>query len=501
MRNPELTKFRNLAIDLEEKFHNSDQDVRLRVFSLLGEKPKYQFNDFLEVIAQEAGIASWNDLIFNTKVQKLSRTELADKLKYALFCGRFSIIQKLLSFDPNLASENLGLQIALYDFASVQRVIREDPSLATKVIGVRSPILHLTYSKYIHFKPELKNNMLAIAELLVQNGADVNDGYPPEPGSAHKISALYGALGHANNLTLAEWLLERGANPDDEESLYHSTELEHHDGIKLLMRYEVSTRKTNALLRALDFKGIEAVQLLLEYGADPNETAYSHPSGQPIDSVPALYHAARRWCSGEIASLLIEYGADPNFKWKGHTAYSIACMYGNQEFANVLESNGFAHELSELESQLYHCASGKKIIPKVEFNELSNEEKLLLTHVVLEPSRFGHFKTLIESGFDPNYPDEMGLTPIHLAGWAGLPEQVEYLLTFSPDLNYRNFYGGDLLGTILHGAENRLDSADRDHKSCVKLVLDAGAELRQELIDETGDESMEVFLESWVGNK
>ena len=308
MRNPKLTQYRNHATILAKEFHSGNSIAVDRIRKTIGNKDDYGFEDFLEVIAQENGSDTWSDLIFITKAQKLNRSKLADKLKYALFCGRFPTIKRLLDFDFTLASENFGLQIALYDFEAVQRAIQEDPTCATKVVGVRTPILHLAYSKYIHYKPELKDEMMAIAELLVNNGADVNDGYPPEPGSSHKISALYGALGHANNLPLAEWLLEKGANPDDEESLYHSTELGHHDGIQLLMRYGVSTEKTNALLRALDFKDFAAVQLLLEYGADPNETAYCHPSGQPIPEIPALHHAARRWCSGEIASLLIDYG-------------------------------------------------------------------------------------------------------------------------------------------------------------------------------------------------
>ena len=500
MRNPELMQYRNQAIMLSKEFHAGNSLAVERTHKAIEKRAELGFEDFLEVIAKEAGCNSWADLIFITKAQKLSRMELAEKLKYALFCGRFSTIEKLLNFEPILANENLGLQIALYDLNAVQYSIKKNSTCATKVVGVRTPILHLAYSKYIHYKPELKNEMMAIAELLVSNGADVNDGYPPEPGSSHKISALYGALGHANNLPLAEWLLENGANPDDEESLYHSTELGHQDGIKLLMRYGVSTHKTNALLRALDFNDQIAIRLLLEYGADPNEVAYSHPSGQPIPEIPALHHAARRWCSGEIASLLIDYGADAKAQWNGYSPYALACIYGNQEFVELLKMKGYAHELSEVESQLTECANGKSLSSKINFDALNNDERKIVTHVILEPSRIDHFKALIESGFDPNQPDEMGLTPIHLAGWAGLPDQVEYLLNFAPDLNYRNFYGGDLLGTIIHGAENRLDSAERDHITCAKLVLEAGAELRQEQIDGTGNENMEVFLESWVEN-
>ena len=114
-------------------------------------------------------------------------------------------------------------------------------------------------------------------------------------------------------------LHQHGANPNDDESLYHATELGHTEGLKLLMQHGVSTRGTNALPRALDFGDVEAVRLLLEYGADPNETVAGHPSGQAVDSIPALHQAARRFCSAEIGALLLDYGADSGIMWEGHT--------------------------------------------------------------------------------------------------------------------------------------------------------------------------------------
>ena len=198
--------------------------------------------------------------------------------------------------------------------------------------------------------------MERIASLLVASGADVNDGYAAEPGSDHLIPALYGALGHAGNLRLARWLLEKGANPDDDESLYHATELDDLNGLKLLMEFGVSTRGTNALPRALDFNDPERVRFLLDYGADPNETVAGHPSGQAVDSIPALHQAARRFCSAEIGGLLLNYGADPSLIWEGQTAYALARFFGNRDIADLLEKRGKATALSPVESVLADCA-------------------------------------------------------------------------------------------------------------------------------------------------
>jgi ankyrin repeat protein len=99
----------------------------------------------------------------------------------------------------------------------------------------------------------------------------VNDGYPSETGSPHMLSTLYGAIGHANNMTLGQWLLDHGADPNDNESLCHATELGHLDGLRMLLAAGADPKGTNALLRALDFNNRDMVALLLENGADADE--------------------------------------------------------------------------------------------------------------------------------------------------------------------------------------------------------------------------------------
>ena len=129
-------------------------------------------------------------------------------------------------------------------------------------------------------------------------------------------------------------------------------------GVCSIHKYGVTTRGTNALPRALDFDDIEAVRLLLEYGADPNEAVAGHPSGQPVDTIPALHQAARRWRSADVAALLLDHGATPTALWHGHTAYATARIYGNQGVARFLEKRGYDAPLSETEAILADCAAG-----------------------------------------------------------------------------------------------------------------------------------------------
>lgn len=72
-----------------------------------------------------------------------------------------------------------------------------------------------------------------------------------------------------------------------------------------------------------------------------------------------------------------------------------------------------------------------------------------------------------------------------------------YLLTLNPSLTHRNAYGGDALGTTLHGAEFGPKAGEGDHIACARLLLEAGAILDQAWIDGSGSEVVQ-FLEDWV---
>ncbi|GAA0778103.1 ankyrin repeat domain-containing protein [Roseibium denhamense] len=495
-----LSSYKKSAKRLKKAFSAGEPDAVARVRSVIAEDRPLKHADFLHVVAREIGHDSWPKLKFALERSAMSREERAERLKMALYHGQHWVTEKLLDAEPDLKDDNLGLQIALYDAASVRRALDQTPAAATNTIGIRTPLLHLAFSKEIHRSPHKAADMIEIAERLVRNGAGVNEGYPAEPGGGHKLSALYGALCHASNHELGKWLLEQGADPNDNESLYHSTELGNTRALELLLAHGARPSGTNALPRALDFRNTEMVRLLLEAGADPNEAVRDHPSGQPIDTIPALHQAARRWCSAEQAELLLKHGADPLCVWNGHTPYATARIFGNRDIAEVLEKHGAATPLSQVEQLLASCASGQPGASGLDVGRLHEEDRRLLTRIVFQEGRLDHLKALVAAGLDPNQADEMGLPPLHAAGWAGLPETVAYLLTLGPDLTWKNAFGGDALDTVLHGSEHRLDREERDHISCARLLLKAGSVIYPDFITGCGNEEMVAFLEEWAAD-
>ncbi|MTH98359.1 ankyrin repeat domain-containing protein [Roseibium sp. RKSG952] len=493
-----LDGYRKNARALKKAYASAEPEALERAArqGISSASPKHA--DFLHVVAREAGFASWPKLKLALEIAGMSRPDCADRLRRALYFGQHWVTHKLLAEDPDLAQADFGLEVALYDLAAVRKAVDRDPRAATQLAGVRSPILHLAYSREIHRSPEKAADMLAIAELLVNHGANVNDGYRAASESDHTISALYGALCHADNPALGEWLLAQGANPDDNESLYHATELGHTDALKALLAHGASPSGTNALPRALDFDDIEKVRLLLQAGANPNEAAEDHPSGHPMDTIPALHQAARRGASVDMVTLLLDFGADPSANWDGHTPYAMARIYGNDAVAGLLAERGAPAHLDFNERILAACADGAAPPERLDLEALSAEDRGLLTKIAFQPGRLEHLKALVTAGLDPDARDDMGLPPLHVAGWNGLADEFRYFLGLQPDLAYRNKFGGDALDTIVHGAEFAPKRPGADHIACARMALKAGATLFPDYVSGCGEEEMAVFLEDWA---
>ena len=455
----------------------------------------------LDVIAKENGFGSWARLVAKSWFSEMTPDERAERLKIGLYFGQHWIVEELLANYPETANADLGNQIALFDKQSVAEALVQDPEAALRPIGKRTPILHLAFSRHIHAAPELNADAIEIAKMLVENGADVNDGIATDPENDHKLSALYGAVGHADNFSLAEWLLKNGAEPNDDESLYHSTEVGHRKSLKLLLENGARIQGTNALLRALDFNDHEAVALMLSHGADPSANVIGHPSGEPDLMLPALHQAARRMCDAKMARLLLDAGADPGQRHSGLTAHGIASIYGNKEFTKVLEERG---HFETLNGAFRSAAIAAESLPsnstRLDTDEIVGELKYLIHNLQCYPDRLEHSKRLISFGFGNDTPDEMGLTPVQLAGWEGLPDAVEYWLSLRPNLEHINGFGGDLLSTIVHGSENCPNRNSRDHIACARLALRAGVPLPRLAPRFAGEESMAGFLAEWAND-
>ncbi|MEL7114517.1 MAG: ankyrin repeat domain-containing protein [Pseudomonadota bacterium] len=492
-----LDHLRRQAKALRKAIAAGDAAARNRLQTVFPGKTEAQHADALHVIAREAGFASWPKLKFAREALSMDRAEQAMRLRTALYFGQHWVVASLLEDTPDLAGEDLGLAIALYDRDLVEAALSQDPGAATRPILDRPPLCHLAFSQHLHGGGR-EADMLAVARALHAAGADVNATYNHDNDPNAPLSCVYGAIGHGNNMALGRWLLEHGADPNDGESLYHATELGHHTGLQMLLDHGARPEGTNALPRALDFNDHTAVRMLLDAGADPNEGIQPHSSGEPSFVVPALHQAARRMCDGAMIDLLIDRGADPSKPYRETTPYAVARVYGNGDAAARIAAAGGDAGLSPEEALLAKAADDD--LPKGAFLDpakLPLEFRNLLRSLLHLPERLPHLKRLVAIGLEYDRPDEIGLTPVQVAGWEGLPDVMSFFLEQKPDLSHVNGYGGTLLSTIIHGSENCPARDTRDHIECARRALVEGVALPIKAIQYAGDEAMAAFLADW----
>ncbi len=122
---------------------------------------------------------------------------------------------------------------------------------------------------YYVVRTRLAADTSAAARDLLARGADPN-GTSSEGWTCLSLACSRG------DAPLVRVLLEAGAEPNDNDSLYHSMEPVDPACVRLLLEHGAEPNGTNSLAHALDYDRIEQVRLLLDHGADPNEVENLH---------------------------------------------------------------------------------------------------------------------------------------------------------------------------------------------------------------------------------
>jgi hypothetical protein len=305
----------------------------------------------------------------------------------------------------------------------------------------------------------------SLARELLDRGADPNASFENEYGS---MSALYGAAGVAHDPDLTRVLLEAGAEPDDNESLYHSTESPDTACLELLLAHGAETRGTNALAHALDDERFEHVRLLLEAGADANEHAH-------------VAHAVRRGHGPEVIRLLAAHAADldrPGGEtWRGdvplRTPYQHARLRARDDVAATLAELGASTELDPADAAIESLARGERPTPPLpETFDVDQQEVIVLAALR------GYLDAVVEA-VGPGFRGVVGGSPegslVEHAAWVGDAPLVSRLLELDAE-------PGSALGWAAHGSRNH--GAPGDYVAVADLLVAAGARLEPGLLDE-----------------
>src|ERR1700694_4717505 len=192
--------------------------------------------------------------------------------------GPLERAQSILAEHPDIANSNINAAAILGDDKAVRRFLERDPASATAKGGPRGwdPLTYLCFSRYLRLDRARSDGFVRAATALLDAGANANTGWfemnhQPKP---EWESAIYGAAGVAHHAGLTRVLLERGADPNDEETPYHAPEGYDNAALKVLVESGKLTDDSIAtiLLRKTDWHDYEGIKWLLEQGVDPNRT-------------------------------------------------------------------------------------------------------------------------------------------------------------------------------------------------------------------------------------
>ena len=209
-------------IDLER----ARREAKRRVKDARARGEALKLADAQLAIARELGEASWPRLVHRAEAEAVAREDRARRLVQEATDGRRDHAEALLALDPELGREGLDAALVLGEAERVRAALARDPAAASRPAGAREwlPLLYVAHSAFLG--GERTDGLLDCARALLDAGADPDSSWQhPEFGA---LGALYGAAGVAHEPRMTALLLEAGANPDDDESVYHATETSDH---------------------------------------------------------------------------------------------------------------------------------------------------------------------------------------------------------------------------------------------------------------------------------
>jgi ankyrin repeat protein len=365
------------------------------------------------------------------------------------------------------------------EMLEVAPALRRDPWVAltlgdsTGIADARAPGGPLDRPPLFYVaRSRLTSDNLPAARDLLARGADPNG-----PGGDEWTNlSIVCARGDA---ALARLLLEAGAEPNDNDSLYHSADAQSDACMRLLLEHGAKVPGTNALWHALDYDRFEPVRLLLEHGGDPNEFPHW----------PALQHAVSRGRSPEFLRLLVEYGADPTQRdAHGRTAFQHALRRGRDDLAATLLELGAPDHADDADTALNAISKGAP----AHAIELDDDARDILIELAMHD--IGGLARVVDA-VGPDFSARWGGGPrgslLHQAAWFGRPDYVELLLGrgAKPDERVETEYATPLGWAAVgsrYSPEHPNDSftaVDADWVGVAHLLIAAGARVEPTFLE------------------
>ncbi len=464
-----LEYYRKQAKALLKASRSGDANAIERLYRYLPKPPDVPaLHDAQLTIAREQGFPSWPSFKAFIVASNLNFQELV-----AAFIGAATSdmrrAEEILSAHPKIADAGFYVALVLGDHQTVDRVLTERPSLANAKSGPQNcePLAYLCFSRYGNARSNRAMQIVETARVLLRHGADPNTSLLTDDLPDNPLPCLYAATGLNNNADLGLVLLEAGANPNDGESLYHSTEHPDLACMKLLLRHGAEPNRANALKHILDREDSTGVQLLLDAGADPN--------GRNEGGDTALHWAVWRGRSAEIITALLDRGADVNAKRKdGRTPYALAVLSGQKEIAALLKSRGANTYLSAVDQFVEASMNTAQPLTAPPNISALPEYAHLVPHLAAVHNTAA-VRALLAAGLPIDARGQHGGTALHWACWKGYADLVKLLIDHGASLDIKDdSFHAPPAGWMHHGTRN-CGEPGGDYAEITRLLIAAGA--------------------------
>ncbi len=475
------------------------------------------------VIAREHGFESWPKFAKHIEMVNLIRSVASLPDPIAAFIeeacvprhswhgsGTLERAEMILARYPEVAASNIYTAAILADEAAVRGFLARDAKSATAKGGPHEwdALTHLCFSRYLRIDEARSEAFVRTARALLDAGASANTGWfemidQPNPRPIIE-SAIYGAAGIAQHAEVTRLLLERGADPNDEETPYHVPETYDNTVLKIMLESRRLNQKSlnTILLRKADWHDEVGMQLALEYGASPNQATQW--------GITALHQALRRDNGLTIVELLLDHGANPMLETHdGRSGVVIASRRGRGDVLELLERRGIPHELHGVDRLIAACAKGDRDAIAAQEPELVKELLAMGGALLAEfagNANVDGLRCLLDLGVsvDALYQEGDGYfdiakntTALQVAAWRGWPSAVKALLEAGAAVNAVDGQGRTAL---MQAVKACVDSYWRYRRSpeSVEALLKAGATIRGVEIP-TGYDEVDELLRRYGG--
>ncbi len=511
---PSLEQYKKQAKELLKAYRSANVETIRRVkrnhprFEKLAEPEfdisKFALADAQLVIAREHGFESWPKFakrieIINSEAAALANP-VAAFIEAAIWHGTLDAADAILcraSGDPpNQAFTWRRFWEMMQRCGGSSLLIHETPQ--RKKRRMKATRWYIFASQSIcGWRKRGQTAFLRAATALLDAGADPNTGFTAKDEYGDFETALYGAAAVAQHAELTRLLLERGADPNDNETFYHAPETYDNQAMKVLVESGKMRpdRVAGMLLRKADWHDYDGMKYLLEHGADPNlMTMWGYT---------ALHQALRRDNALRNIELMLEHGADPTIKTsaevrpiftpdfggKGQrSSFVIAAHRGRTDVLTTLERRGFALEFSGIDRLIAACAiNDANAVRSIVTREPHLVKELLARGSTLLAEFAGNGNTkgvqiLLDFGVpvdalyegDPYFDIAKDSTALHVAAWKAWPKTVKLLIERGANVKAQDAKGRTPLMLAVKACVNSHWTNRRSPES-VEVLLKAGA--------------------------